>query len=449
MNREPERLNDLITESGAEKLGTEFDEFAGSTVISVEEQDRILSSVMRKAGFEMNETMTVKKTRRHGRRFIGLAIAAAVLGAGAIGAGAYAGRNILGRFVSDRYGDDIDQSKAVENLQSVTKDFEGVVLENTFEGLDFTYEGIVNDGTEANMMLTVSRSDGEPFVLEEYGELISPCPRISARVTDGNYEDAELFPYQSYSVSAGDADINPDGSITFCIPISDYAMFYLDNEEFWDHLNDPDQLNNINGEFVLSFTNLYLIPDEKSYDELMSGEMNELMTAPENYYLDGEYEKSRQAVERTFELYKQSASESYEGTLTFTVNTEDDHSLHAQTAEGDTTIDVSISSLSVKAEVSNEKGYEVQDWEVYEKTDGQGSQNRDIPIEVYLRDGTRYLPYPDWGSSCFDQGFTNESVLDEHGLPITTKAWLYADFREPMDVNDIDYVIVDGYKVEF
>ena len=68
---------------------------------------------------------------------------------------------------------------------------------------------------------------------------------------------------------------------------------------------------------------------------------------------------------------------------------------------------------------------------------------------MYLRDGTRYLPYPDWGSSCFDQGFTNESVLDEHGLPITTKAWLYADFREPMDVNDIDYVIVDGYKVEF
>lgn len=92
MNDTPERLNDIITENGAEALEKEFSEFGKNAKISADAQERILASVMRKAGHGMSKNITVKRTRKHNKHFMKIAVAAAVLATGAIAAGAYSHR---------------------------------------------------------------------------------------------------------------------------------------------------------------------------------------------------------------------------------------------------------------------------------------------------------------------------------------------------------------------
>ncbi len=75
-----EELPYLISEQDAQQFDLIFDEFADNAEIRTEAQERILSSVMRKAGFTMNEqNMKHRKIRRSRIFLISAAAAAAVL----------------------------------------------------------------------------------------------------------------------------------------------------------------------------------------------------------------------------------------------------------------------------------------------------------------------------------------------------------------------------------
>ncbi len=102
-------LENSVSLADAERLSDELASFGENHSLTDEEQQRILSSVMRKAGFEMNETIRINRTQRNSRmdthkdhtaevvrRKHGSAIAAClvVVAAGAIGASLLFGQGV-------------------------------------------------------------------------------------------------------------------------------------------------------------------------------------------------------------------------------------------------------------------------------------------------------------------------------------------------------------------
>lgn len=427
------RLPEYVSENDMARFDDKLSHFGSASGSDKELEDRILSSVMRKAGFEMKETMTVKKTRRHGKRFVGFILAAALLGAGAVGAAAYTYYNGIWTAMKENFRGVEDEQEAMEKLKSVTNNFEGEVIENTFEGLDFTYEGVVSDSNEAHIIITIRKSDGEPFTLSDDGVIEIPFTRESEKITDGTF-DKELFPdtlgYQIYSV-------NPDGSITADIEIQNVADIYKNDLYF---SRNPKET--ISGEYVVSFSNIYVYPDWESYNKkAMDEELWDLDPAVINNYNNGDIKGYEEARDKRFEKMAQYSSEHYDGTLTFTVNT-DDNSLHSQTVEGDTTVEVSVSNISLSAKITNENGYDI-----YEKTDNENeTSERNIPIDIYFKDGT---VLGDSESECYRWVSGNKVEFGSEDTQLPTAVQVTRGFSVPIDCNEVDYVIVDGHKVEF
>ena len=67
MKKKLKILEKSVSLSDAERLSDELATFDDGYSLTDEEQQRILSSVMRKAGFEMNETIKMRKTERNDR----------------------------------------------------------------------------------------------------------------------------------------------------------------------------------------------------------------------------------------------------------------------------------------------------------------------------------------------------------------------------------------------
>ena len=144
------RLNEIaerMTEEDTIRFEHSFSDFDDHSVLGNEQHDRILSSLMRKAGFEMKETMSVKKTRKHGK-FIGLVIAAAVLMTGALGVYAADTLGIFSRF----FKGDISpfESEVLSTVQTVSN-----------EDLTLTIDGIVADEVECKILVSVYANDSE------------------------------------------------------------------------------------------------------------------------------------------------------------------------------------------------------------------------------------------------------------------------------------------------
>ena len=75
-------LDDLayrISEDSSGLFDSVYADFEKGASVTADEQERILSSVMRKAGFDMKEAYTIKKTRKINKRMVGIVIAAAML----------------------------------------------------------------------------------------------------------------------------------------------------------------------------------------------------------------------------------------------------------------------------------------------------------------------------------------------------------------------------------
>ena len=411
-----------------------LEDMAENCTLSEAENNRILSSVMGKAGFEMDNNIRPKKARKHKIRLTGL-IAAAVIGVGAIGAGAYSYSNRVWNVVSDYFFvEDEDPHEMMENLKSVTENFDGQILENTFTGLDFIFEGTVNDSENGYVILTVKRSNGEPFEFGEDGCIETGYYRESPQITGGNY-DTVLYPY--YMPCYGDT-INDDGSVTMMIRISNEALFH--KPYYKPDLVDGDE-SIISGEYVLSFSNRYVFNDP-DICMAMHNDKEIMQCNSDMQIIDGrnDPEKREQAMKSKLARCAEYATKCYEGTLTFTVDMSDDHSTYVKKIDGDTTVEVWLSSVSVRTLISNEKGIDY--YKEYDK-DSFYNPVREIPIEVHFMDGTVIDDATGWGYG----GVNREYFGDDEEHPTSIRRG--NGFAKPIDTSEVDYVMVDGHKVEF
>ena len=106
-------LDDLaygISEDSAEMFDSVYAGFEKNASVTADEQERILSSVMRKAGFDMKENISIKKTGRISRRISVIIIAAAMLLIGSVTAAAYyAGYRLEdGQIIRKFYGENAE-----------------------------------------------------------------------------------------------------------------------------------------------------------------------------------------------------------------------------------------------------------------------------------------------------------------------------------------------------
>lgn len=121
MEKEIEKLMGCLSPSEAETFAASFEAF-GECDVSADAQNRILSSVMRKARFDMNEHMTAKRKRKNKSRIYVIA-AAAALALSAVGVSAYAAGYRLedGEIVRRFYGEHAEnwlESNALNEQQT-------------------------------------------------------------------------------------------------------------------------------------------------------------------------------------------------------------------------------------------------------------------------------------------------------------------------------------------
>lgn len=162
------KLNDLAataTENDCKKMLNELKGFKSTAFIGDDEQQRILSSVMRKAGFDMKETIAVKKTRRYGKRFVGFVVAAAVLATCAVGAYAYNALTHRDK-VSIYYTEDGAQKLEEYGLAS------GFTVENG--SIQLTLDTVLCDGNYVSGVytLTALTDDAKAHLSEGMTELV-------------------------------------------------------------------------------------------------------------------------------------------------------------------------------------------------------------------------------------------------------------------------------------
>ena len=157
-------LEESVSLSEAEIITKEFSAISDQSEISDDAQQRILSSVMRKAGFEMKDTMTTTKTRKHSKRFIAFVAAAALMTTAAIGAGAYGiyvnHRQSVDRYLGDSAADTLEQQGLLDGSEIAATEHYRITQETvlstgnvtsiilTFEGLDDEGKALINSHTK-------------------------------------------------------------------------------------------------------------------------------------------------------------------------------------------------------------------------------------------------------------------------------------------------------------
>ncbi|MBR1422286.1 MAG: hypothetical protein IJ571_02430 [Ruminococcus sp.] len=363
---------------------------------------RIHSCVIRKAGIEMKGT-NEKKIGRHSKRFVGAMVAAAVLVTGAIGAGAYAAYN-NGFFNGAKalYPDTELSDKDIDNIASITGEWNGEVFENTFDGLEFTIDGTVNDGQTSCVMLTVSKTNGEPFTLEEGEHYYFKYGGGSVPFDD--YHNEPDPAYREYKTQ-----LNEDGTLS--------VIMY----NTWPPVeNAPEK----ESKFQARFVELYKSDMSKEYfdNELADAALPCLLDRNET--ADGkptdEHDSAYQAI------IDKIATEKYDGSFTFSFELTD-----------------AVQPITILPE-DNEYGYEI--------TIGciciQGSTEND-----------------DFAKSKVIDAFDNEVTIyfsDETSIIMnTTGGWsedtktgecigsvFTEEYPKPININDVTAVEINGNRIE-
>lgn len=166
-------LADILDENSVLALESDFEAFSNGARLDKGSKERILSSVMRKAGFGMDKNVNIIKTKKRNKCFVGMLIAAAVAVTGAVAAGAtyYVKRNAS----VDRYFGE----GAGEVLES-----KGLTSDLSFKGshFDINVETVLSDG----YLLTVTASTVPND--EEGAKLLSGgyYPHLSSPMFDGD-----------------------------------------------------------------------------------------------------------------------------------------------------------------------------------------------------------------------------------------------------------------------
>lgn len=347
-------LQDMFDNISAEELSSadcaDFDLPLGKA-----SHDRILTSAMRKAGFDMKEKRTIKK-----KRIVGICLAAALMFGGAIGAYA-AYNNGIWNGMKWRFDDYSLTEEDIANLESVTTEFTGTVIENSFEGLDFTVEGIVNDSTSSYAVITIRKNDGTAFEKPpegyEYTIGLEGCVTISSdpRVIMPSEE-----PYPGFGPIC---EYNEDGSISVALYDSE---FNIDFEGYAD------------GKVRSSITNIYCVknaddaadPDwEEVYprDQKGADAMNAYVT-PESGDTSkrNRYENLR---DEYFDALKAGSLYTYEGVFEIEYDRPaNENSLVFSPESNELNCTVKISSMSVKIEKENNEEERKLGYDIWEET---------------------------------------------------------------------------------
>lgn len=143
-------LNDmplLLSDRDTELLKDAFAGFESSATTDSAAEQRVLSSVMRKAGYGMKETKT-GRIRRLNKRFIGIAAAAAVLVCGAIGAAAAVSR------MSTEPDPKLKSYWSEKGAAAIMEQSAGPVLTRDCADMELTVDTMFCDGTSVDVLLS-------------------------------------------------------------------------------------------------------------------------------------------------------------------------------------------------------------------------------------------------------------------------------------------------------
>ena len=256
-----ERLNALendLSMTAADMFADELAEIDDQTEIGDDPKQRILSSVMRKAGFEMKEKRTKKRT-------ISIAViaaaAACLCGFTAFAVYQY---NYGNAFKSKLADNGKTVTGNVHELESTTQPFNGVILENTFTDINFTVEGVVSDVGRDYALVTARKTDGTPFAesdeerFEAGLQMCIPCNTDYFNGKEINDTSELYWGYQSVN-----CELNDDGSLSITMSndwkigdeeydvilgfgdLFSYRYCEEKDEEFTNYLNSFTELDNL------------------------------------------------------------------------------------------------------------------------------------------------------------------------------------------------------------
>lgn len=406
-----ERLKALVNSislSDAEGLLDGLAAFDEGHILTDEEQQRILVKVMRKAGYEMNETMQIKtnKKRRSGKRLIMLIAAAVIMVLGALGAGAYFLNmqgilNGLSPHFSDLKEATDEELEALGGMTSA----KGELTENTFEGIDISYDGVVCDGYSCYVIFTFKKSDGTAFKTPEGCEWRA------------GYADERLI-----SPFAGDDhryfDLlrlteNEDGTLSMA-----YQSFTFDPK------------TPMASGLELGLYGLYCVP---ALDPEVSYELLELGSEAENAYIQNKDSEAARAA-YTEALEKHSA-EYYKGS----VHCKADPDGIMTSAKEFTAqykgekINIIATAMTINIQCNDSKLFTAE--ETKQDNRAKLCEDRFAAIEIYYNDGTcetaKQVQYSSGGNA---QNFSFSFAFST-GRPIL--------------VSKIDHIVFDGETIKF
>ena len=168
-------LSDIITESDCELIENELSGFGKGARLDEKTEQHILSSVMGKAGFKMDNR--INHTKKYSRRFIGFMAAAAIAVTGIAGAGAaYVLKN---RSIDSYYG-----AGAADELES-----RGLVDGTVYKGehFDITIETVMSDGHVISLVASAAPNDeaGEKLLANKYEPELHSDTALTAALPHG------------------------------------------------------------------------------------------------------------------------------------------------------------------------------------------------------------------------------------------------------------------------
>ena len=248
-----ERLNALendLSMTAADMFADELAEIDDQTEIGDDPKQRILSSVMRKAGFEMKEKRTKKRTISI---TVIAAAAACLCGFTAFAVYQY---NYGNAFKSKLADNGKTVTGNVHELESTTQPFNGVILENTFTDINFTVEGVVSDVGRDYALVTARKTDGTPFAesdeerFEAGLQMCIPCNTDYFNGKEINDTSDLYWGYQSVN-----CELNDDGSLSITMS-NDWK---IGDEEY---------------DVILGFGDLFSYQYSEEIDELYTNYLN-------------------------------------------------------------------------------------------------------------------------------------------------------------------------------
>lgn len=393
MDKKIEKLMDSISFSRAECFDKTCERFSQTAEISDEQQERILSSVMRKAGFDNKETITVKRTKKRSRRFVGFIIAAALLAVSAVGAGASAAYS--SGFLNGAkalYPDTELNDRDIENIAKITYDCNGEVLENTFEGLEFEFVGTLNDGNSCYVMMTVRRTDGEPFILEEGENYYFKYSGGAVPVNDPEHPNCRPGYW------GGETTLNDDGSLTVLV------------KHNWSIRA---------GSFKAQLIGLYKSDMSRKYRENVLTKV--ASPALDDIYLNDKLsEENDMAYQAAID---EIASEKYDGQLTFTYTLVDTQPIHILPEDNEYGYEIVFGCMTLHAYAETQDFAASHDINVL-----------DNEVTIYMTDGSSFNMQVAGGWGEHNGEYIN--------------SMLYCDYPKPIDSREVSAVEINGRRID-